>query len=279
MPQSARDRIRPDQAHAAPCRWLSRPGMKSFLRDLAFLGLFAAAVAAVVLVVLVHQGRFSLPPEPAAEEVASSPPRAAAAMAPGSTTEDASASSARTDAPVPLPYAIALDDASAAVAPTSSFDPSTRGVLGDARVLCLPELTWLQEQLGRWAAEVRGPRRRAPATLDAAHAAARRASAFDYLVSPECWNDPTALEARGWGDCADKSLWLARELLRAGYPMVGIRLGVPEGYEPGEPGHAWVVLYHHGGEWIYDPAASPRLMSQDAAPTRRFRITATVFPR
>jgi hypothetical protein len=249
--------------------------MKSFLRDLAYLGLFAAAVAAVVLVVLVHQGRFALPPEPAAGEAP--PARAAAAMPPAHTPASRAASETRPETVIAPQVSPAGPDEAPAKAGT--FDPSTRGVLGDARVLCLPELTWLQEQLGRWAAEHRAPRRDAPATLDAAHAAARRASAYDYRVSPECWNDPATLESRGWGDCADKSLWLARELLRAGYPMVGIRLGVPEDYEPGQPGHAWVVFYHHGGEWIYDPAASPRLMSQDVSPTRRFRITATVFPR
>jgi len=246
--------------------------MKSFLRDLAFLGLFAAAVAALVLVVAVHQGRFSLPRE-TPEAMVEQPARATAAMP--VPVASRSAESFAVD-PIDGYTSPAFE---AGDAPRATFDPTTRGVLGDARVLCLPEVSWLQEQLSRWATGTRGPRRAPPATLEAAHAAARRASAFTYQVSPECWNDPATIEARGWGDCADKSLWLARELLQAGYTMVGIRLGVPEGYDPGEPGHAWVVLYHHGHEWIYDPVASPRLTSQDAGPNKRFRITATVFPR
>ncbi len=251
--------------------------MKAFLRDLAFLGLFAAAVAAVVLVVAIHQGQFSLEPgEPSVED----PSRSLAAMPP-------------TPRPAPTPADPIAEAAFAAIeqladpsptqssenGPAPAFDPSTRGAPGDARVLCLPEISWLQQQLSQWARESGHPGRPAPASLRPAHEAARRASAFDYQVSPECWNDPATFEARGWGDCADKSLWLARELLRAGYPMVGIRLGVPEGYQPGQPGHAWVVLYHHGSEWIYDPAGTPRLASQDAGPAKRFRITATVFPR
>ncbi len=248
--------------------------MKSFLRDLAFLGLFAAAVAALVLVVAVHQGRFSLPRETPETPAATDQPVRAAAALPAPVAPQV-ADDLDVD-PIERYTSPAFD---AGAPPRVAFDPSTRGAPGDARVLCLPEVSWLQEQLSRWATETRGPRRAPPATLEAAHAAARRASAFTYQVSPECWNDPATIEARGWGDCADKSLWLARELLHAGYTMVGIRLGVPEGYAPGEPGHAWVVLYHHGHEWIYDPAASPRLTSQDAGPNKRFRITATVFPR
>lgn len=249
--------------------------MKAFLRDLAFLGLFAASIAAIVLVIAVHRGRFSLEAEHAENDGAM---RAPAVMTPmpahaAASPESGFAGRGRTPAP---PESPAPDFAPPARSP---FDPRTRGVAGDARVLCLPEVTWLQEQLSGWAAEARAAHRPAPATLEAAHAAARRASALEYRVSPECWNDPAVVETRSWGDCADKSLWLARELLRAGYTPVGIRLGVPEGYEPGQPGHAWVVLYHHGGEWIYDPAAGPRLTSQDAGPTKRFRVTATVFPR
>ena len=244
--------------------------MRALFRDLAYLGLFAAAVAAIVLVVLVHQRGFTL--GPARTDAAATAPVQAAAM-----PQPSPAPAAR----VGPPEVVATNPLQIAIQPTTpfSFDPGTRGVSGDARVLCLPEIHWLQDQLSRWAAEGSARRRERPLSLSAAHAAARRASAFEYQVSTECWNDPAVVETRGWGDCADKSLWLARELLRAGYPMVGIRLGVPEGYEPGQPGHAWVVLYHHGSEWIYDPAASPRLSSQDAGPTKRFRITATVFPR
>lgn len=273
--------------------------MRAFLRDLAFLALFAAAVAAVVLVVFVHQGRFSATPsdatsiaEPATDvtEVRPAPmadnsdtpaSRHAAATAepratpPGATTAYGGRAAPADDGV----FGDSLPMDPATFSGSRGFDPSTRGAPGDARVLCLPEIAWLQRQLDRWAGEARASRRSPPATLADAHAAARRAAHFTYQVSPECWNEPTRVEARGWGDCADKSLWLARELLQAGYEMVGVRLGVPEDYEPGQPGHAWVVLYHHGSEWIYDPAASPRLTSQDAGPAKRFRITATVFPR
>lgn len=246
--------------------------MRALLRDLAYLGLFAAAVAAIVLVVIMHQRGFTL--RPAEAEPAPAPAVQLAAMpqsAPTPTRPEGDDLGTVADQPRLVEAALP--------ATTLPFDPSTRGVAGDARVLCLPEVHWLQDQLSRWATEGSAGRRERPLSLSAAHAAARRASAFDYVVSRECWNDPGVVEARGWGDCADKSLWLARELLHAGYPMVGIRLGVPEDYAPGQPGHAWVVLYHHGGEWIYDPAASPRLTTQDAGPTKRFRITATVFPR
>lgn len=247
--------------------------MKAFLRDLAFLGLFAASVAAVVLVVAIHQGRFTLDD---GERESPGQAREHAALPASAEKESATESANATLAPLTDPLA---SQTLAAVLPAPAFDPTTRGAPGDARVLCLPEISWLQQQLSQWARESRDPQRRAPPNLQAAHEAARRASTFDYQVSPECWNDPATLESRGWGDCADKSLWLARELLRAGYTMVGIRLGVPEGYRPGQPGHAWVVLYHHGSEWIYDPAGTARLTSQDVGPTKRFRITATVFPR
>ncbi len=246
--------------------------MRSFLRDMAFMGLFGAAVAAIVLIVAMHQGRFSSGLPQTSPEVTS----------PEVTPPTAPRPHARQSAAVPAPQ-VAPKRSTTTPGPNSqpkyAFDPATRGVLGDARVLCLPEISWLQERLTRWSVPNDRPAPTPPATLEAAHAAARRASAFDYQVSPECWNEPGMIETRGWGDCADKSLWLARELLHAGYTMVGIRLGVSEDYEPGQPGHAWVVLYHNGSEWIYDPAASPRLTSQDAGPTKRFRITATVFPR
>jgi hypothetical protein len=248
--------------------------MKSFLRDLTFLGLFAATVAALVLLVAVHQGRFSpepdSPPDPEPPRAVAAMPMAIAPVKPPATVVVSESRSIR-------PWEEAA--ASPPVVSPAPFDPATRGVLGDARVLCLPEVSWLQQQLSSWSRERTQHRRSPPTTLDAAHAAARRASAFTYQVSPECWNDPATVEDRGWGDCADKSLWLARELLHAGYPMVGIRLGVPEDYTPGQPGHAWVVLYHHGGEWIYDPAVGPRLTSQDAGLAKRFRVTATIFPR
>ena len=103
--------------------------MKNFLRDLAFLGLFAAAVAGIVMVVLVHQGRFSLPPDDDASDDASTR-RAATVVAPSIPTERESvvtpAPQVERIAPPPAESARAATVAVADADAGAKFDPATR---------------------------------------------------------------------------------------------------------------------------------------------------------
>lgn len=153
------------------------------------------------------------------------------------------------------------------------FDPD-KECPGDARIIDPDQIRWIQGQLTE-------ARERASAyciDLRVANQLARQAAAFTYQKTPG-WPRPDTVETCGYGDCAGKSLWLATRLLEAGYTDVGIRLGVGPNYVVGEPGHAWVVLYLNGREFVFEPTNRSEIFkSQTDAPTRDHMITATVLP-
>ena len=145
---------------------------------------------------------------------------------------------------------------------------------GDARIVNPQEVAFVKQLLA--AAAIRGQARH-PRDLARAHELASRAYVFGYLGTDDGWALPEEMSARGYGNCRTKTLWLAVRLLEAGYTEVGINLGCPPNYRPGEPGHAWPVIFWQGRKYVFEPTASGEIYTPDAAPTHDHSVTVLIL--
>jgi hypothetical protein len=145
---------------------------------------------------------------------------------------------------------------------------------GDARIVNPQEVAYVKQLLA--AAAIRG-QARYPPDLARARELAKRAFNFGYLGTDDGWVLPEEVYARGYGNCRTKSLWLAIRLLEAGYTEVGIKLGCPPNYRPGEPGHAWPVIFWKGHEYVFEPTGSGDIYTPDAAPTHDYGVTVLIL--
>ena len=165
--------------------------------------------------------------------------------------------------------------APSAPASRPSADFSTRHVTrGDARLVNPEEVAYVKQLLA--AAAIRGQARHPP-DLARAHELAGKAHSFGYVATDDGWALPEEMSARGYGNCRTKTLWLAVRLLEAGYTEVGIKLGCPPNYRPGDSGHAWPVIFWQGHEYVFEPTASGDIYTLDAAPTRNHSVTVMIL--
>ncbi len=146
---------------------------------------------------------------------------------------------------------------------------------GDARLPNPAELAYVRRLLTE--AAQRGLAYH-PVNWDRARELAATAAGFRYVPGNDGWVLPEETWARGYGDCQAKSLYLAVRLLESGYRGVGLRFGCPPNYRPGQPGHVWPIIDRDDGEIVFEPTSSSNFFTPSTAPTRRYNVTATVFP-
>jgi len=85
------------------------------------------------------------------------------------------------------------------------------------------------------------------------------AKSFRYVHVPgNHWQTPEETQARGSGDCADKSVWLYAQLKKNGYENVRLMIGKYRSIDP--LFHVWVAYTDdQGRSLILDPAAQKRI--------------------
>ncbi|MEO7701894.1 MAG: hypothetical protein ABIZ04_21925 [Opitutus sp.] len=152
--------------------------------------------------------------------------------------------------------------------------PDLEETNGDARIVFPEEVEWLQQQL----AKVQ-PTQKVAAEFQLAKVGqlTKQVGSIPYAIEVHGWGLPEQTRARNVGDCQDKSLLLATELIAAGVREVAICRGVGPSYKPGEPGHAWVQATVGGVLWRLESTNGSMTRAHSGATLDGFDAVVTVW--
>lgn len=154
------------------------------------------------------------------------------------------------------------------------WSPDASETPGDARRIHPEEVKWLQERLNAVEPKFRLPESDA---YDVIRRIVQRVGDIPYAAQTHGWGLPDDTLRRNQGDCADKSLLLAELLLEIGVEEVALCIGVPEGYKPGEAGHAWVQAMIGEQLWRLESTSGKMRKANTDGTLDRYEPVATIW--